>query len=152
MKQLLALCVFCSVLFITAGCSLATKSSHEKAERPDESLSNTYWKLVKLDGAPIVNQDNFREAYMVLHFDAMRLAGATGCNNLLGSYRVEKERITFNRIATTKMVCPTIQMKNERNFLAALKQVRAWSVDGATLVLSDDGNEPQAVFEAVHLY
>ncbi|MDN6323456.1 MAG: META domain-containing protein [Halomonas sp.] len=126
--------------------------THETAHSPNEALINTYWKLVTLDGAPVVAHENFREAHLVLHQEASRLAGTTGCNTLMGSYRVENERIAFVPIASTKMACPTAQMKTERDFLAALKQVTAWNVDGATLVLSSDNNEPLAVFEAVHLY
>lgn len=126
--------------------------THETAHRPNEPLINTYWKLVTLDGAPVVTHENYREAHLVLHHEASRLAGATGCNTLMGSYRVENERIAFGQIASTKMACPALQMEIERDFLAALKQVTTWSVDGAMLVLLSDNSEPLAVFEAVHLY
>ena len=142
---------FISALLITAGCSSATMDTHETAHHPNEALINTYWKLVTLDGAPVVTHENFREAHLVLHQEASRLAGATGCNTLMGSYLMENDRIAFGQIASTKMACPAPQMKTERNFLAALKQVTAWSVDGSKLVLGDD-SEPLAAFEAVHLY
>lgn len=137
---------------MTSGCIVAATDSHKYTTSPDESLINTYWKLVMLDGAPVVTHEDFREAHLVLHQEASRLAGATGCNTLMGSYRVENEQIAFGQIASTKMACPTTQMKTERDFLTALKQVTAWSVDGATLVLSGDNNELLAAFEAVHLY
>lgn len=150
MIRQLTLCVLIGITFMATGCS---SNNHKPAERPDESLINTYWKLVALDGAPpVVTHENFREAHVVLHQEASRLAGATGCNTLMGSYLVENERIAFGQIASTKMACPEPQMKTERNFLAALKQVTAWSVDGSKLVLLGDNNEPLAVFEAVHLY
>ncbi|WP_175540369.1 META domain-containing protein [Halomonas sp. QHL1] len=152
MKRLLAISVFIGILLMTSGCIVAATDSHKYTTSPDESLINTYWKLVMLDGAPVVTHEDFREAHLVLHQEASRLAGATGCNTLMGSYRVENEQIAFGQIASTKMACPTTQMKTERDFLTALKQVTAWSVDGATLVLSGDNNELLAAFEAVHLY
>ncbi|WP_050713126.1 MULTISPECIES: META domain-containing protein [unclassified Halomonas] len=152
MKRRLALYGFIGALLITAGCSSAAMDSQETAHHPDETLINTYWRLVALDGAPVVALENFREAHLVLHQEASRLAGATGCNTLMGSYRVKNEHIAFGQIASTKMACPTAQMKTERDFLTALKQVTAWSVNGATLVLSGENNEPLAAFEAVHLY
>lgn len=152
LKRRLPIYGFISALLITAGCSSATMDTHETEHRPDEALINTYWKLVTLDDTPVVALENFREAHLVLHQEASRLAGATGCNSLMGSFRVENERIAFDQIASTKMACPTAQMKTERDFLTALKQVTAWSVDGATLLLMGDNNEPLAVFEAVHLY
>lgn len=152
MIRQLTLCVLFSISFTATGCSSTTIDNHKRAEHPDESLINTYWKLVTLDGASVVAHQNFREAHLVLHQEAFRLAGATGCNTLMGSFRVENERIAFDQIASTKMACPTAQMKTERDFLTALKQVTAWSVDGATLILSGENNEPLAAFEAVHLY
>ncbi|UZH09161.1 MULTISPECIES: META domain-containing protein [unclassified Halomonas] len=152
MKRRLALYGFIGALLITAGCSSAPIDSPDGTYHPDEPLINTYWKLVTLDGEPVVTDENFREAHVVLHQDGSRLAGATGCNTLMGSYRVENEQITFNKIASTKMACSTAQMNNEQGFLAALKQVATWNVDGAMLVLSGNNNEPLAVFEAVHLY
>jgi heat shock protein HslJ len=127
-------------------------NNHENAERPDESLTNTYWKLVEVDGAPITAQENFREAHMVLHLDASRLAGSTGCNTLTGRYQVKNTRIAFNQVATTKMACPTAPMKTEQDFLTALKQANAWHVEGARLELLDDNDAPLASFQAVHLY
>lgn len=121
-------------------------------KRPDESLINTYWKLVRLNGAPVIAQENFREAHMVLHRDASRLAGSTGCNTLMGSYQMENERIRFIQVASTEKACPAAQMETECNFLTALKQTNAWRVEGARLVLLDDKNESLASFKAVHLY
>lgn len=151
MNRQLALCVLFSITIVAAGCSSATVD-HKEAEYPDESLTNTYWKLVEVDGAPITARENFREAHMVLHLDASRLAGSTGCNTLMGSYQVKNERITFNQVATTKMACPAAQMKTERDFLATLEQAATWSVNGAALVLMGANSKPLANFEAVHLY
>lgn len=142
----------CCVLFITAGCTSATMNNHENAERPDEPLINTYWKLVALNDKPIITQENYREAHLVLHQNASRLAGATGCNTLMGSYKVEDTCLTFSQVATTRMACPATQMKTERDFITALEQATGWRVDDATLVLLGDNSAALARFEAVHLY
>ena len=152
MKRRLALYGFIGALLITAGCSSAPIDSPDSTYHPDEPLINTYWKLVALDGASIVSGENFREPHLVLHQDASRLAGATGCNTLLGSYIKEGERITFHQVGTTEMACPATQMKTEQVFLIALKQATAWHVSGSALELLDGNNEPLANFEAVHLY
>ncbi|WP_386080021.1 META domain-containing protein [Vreelandella sp. F11] len=152
MKRRLALYGFIGALLITAGCSSPAMDSQETAHRPDAPLINTYWKLVTLDNAAVVTRENFREPHLVLHQDVSRLAGATGCNNLMGSYSVEREHITFNQVATTKMACPAAQMKTEQAFLLALEQAVAWHMNGSALELLDDNNEPLASFEAVHLY
>jgi len=152
LRQLQTLPIILSTLLLITGCSTAARDAQESFAPPDESVVNTYWKLVTLDGKPVSTQENFREAHMVLHLDSLRLAGSTGCNTLNGSYRLESERIEFAQLATTKMACPPLQMEIEQAFLMTLRQVTAWSVDGATLVLSSDNNKTRAVFEAVHLY
>lgn len=152
MKRQLAFTALISALLITMGCTSAAMDIQKTTERPDESLINTYWKLVTLDDKQIVTQKNFREAHLVLHQEASRLAGATGCNTLMGSYATENEHIEFNHVATTMMACPKVQMETEHGFLTALEQVTKWSVEGDTLMLSDDNGEPLANFQAVHLY
>ncbi|CAM3634593.1 META domain-containing protein [Halomonas casei] len=152
LKRLLAFPIFISALLLTTGCTTASTDNAKTTERPDESLINTYWKLVALDDKQIITQENSREAHFVLHQEASRLAGATGCNSLMGSYLVKDERIEFNQMGTTRMACPQPQMETEQGFLAALEQAAQWRVDGDTLVLSDDQDEPLAHFQAVHLY
>ncbi|MBT2773748.1 META domain-containing protein [Halomonas sp. ISL-60] len=152
MKRLLAICGFIGTLLIFVGCTVDATKAQSASATLDEPLVNTYWKLTRLNGAPVVTHENVREAHLVLHQDASRLAGATGCNTLMGSYLLENEHIEFSQIASTKMACPTTQMKTESDFLASLKQVTAWHVDGAMLVLSDANSKPLATFEAVYLY
>ncbi len=152
LKRLLAFSICISALLITAGCTAASTDNAKSNERPDKSLINTYWKLVTLDDKQIITQENSREAHFVLHQEASRLAGATGCNSLMGSYLAQNERIEFNQVATTRMACPPPQMETEQGFLATLEQTAQWRVDGDTLVLSDDQGEPLAHFQAVHLY
>ena len=152
MIRQLMFCVLTSITLVAAGCSSTEVDRHQAAKYPDESLVNTYWKLINVDGAPVIAQDNVREAHLVLHRDASHLAGSTGCNTLTGRYQVENARIAFNQVATTKMACPTAPMKTEQDFLTALKQANAWHVEGARLQLLDDKDAPMASFEAVHLY
>lgn len=152
MKQLLALSIFYVFIGIITGCSSAALDSHKPANYPDESLINTYWRLVTLNERPVVTPENVREAHLVLHRDLSRLAGATGCNTLMGSYRVEKERITFNNVATTKIACSTQQMDTEHDLVAALKLATEWKVSGNKLLIIGDSDEQLASFEAVHLF
>ena len=77
----------------------------------DESLINTYWKLLTVNDNLVVAADNVREAHIVLHIDnSARLAGATGCNTLSGRYQHTRQQLTFHPIVTTKMTCPAALM------------------------------------------
>ncbi|WP_083007087.1 META domain-containing protein [Halomonas sp. GT] len=141
-----------STMFIlmASGCQL--HSAPNKAVQPDETLTNTYWKLDTLEGQTITTADNLREPHLVLHEENSRLAGSTGCNALIGSYRVDGKQIAFEQVGTTMMACPDTQMRNEQAMLSTLAQVDTWQVDGSTLSLKNANGKPVAVFEAVHLY
>ncbi|MCG7577861.1 MULTISPECIES: META domain-containing protein [unclassified Halomonas] len=119
----------------------------------DESLINTYWKLLTVNDDPVVAADNVREAHIVLHIDnSARLAGATGCNTLSGRYQHTRQQLTFHPIVTTKMTCPAALMHIEKAMLSALYQTTHWKIHGERLVLFNDKGEPLAGLRAVHLY
>lgn len=151
MRLLSLYALFIGLLIITTGCQSAASAVHLNAA-PDETLTNTYWRLDSLNGQTITAAENFREAHLVLHHDNNRLAGSTGCNTLIGSYRIAKSRLTFGQIATTKMACPEAQMHNEQAMLTVLEQVGYWQVSGSTLSLLDSDSQLLATLEAVHLY
>ena len=78
-----------------------------------------------------------REPHLVLHSATQRVSGAAGCNQLLGSYRLEEDtRLTFGTVATSRMMCPS-GMDVERRFLTALAATRTARVRGRTLELLD---------------
>lgn len=129
---------------LVAGCA-ATQSP------VDDPLVNTYWKLTELGEAPVEVIDNRREAHLVLHAENQRVAGSTGCNRLMGRYRLDGETLRFAQMATTMMACREGE-QTEQAFLAALKRVTAWEVAGPQLTLQDDQGRDVAHFEAVHLY
>jgi uncharacterized lipoprotein YbaY/heat shock protein HslJ/uncharacterized lipoprotein NlpE involved in copper resistance len=110
------------------------------------ALLNTYWKLMQLSGAAVERFNHQREAHLVLH-DDNRLAGADGCNQILGSYRIEGDTIAFSQIASTMMAC--LQgMEQARRFTAALGSVARYRIVGRHLELLDGEGAIQARFEA----
>ncbi|WNK19973.1 META domain-containing protein [Halomonas piscis] len=133
------------------GCA-AQSSSQSADDTPDVALANTYWKLTDLADGPVADtEDNQREAHFVLHEDDQRVAGATGCNQLMGNYTQDATHIAFEQLATTMMACPQAAGA-ERAYLNALNQAERWEIDGKTLTLADGDNETLARFQAVHLY
>ena len=120
------------------------------AQAPDRSLSNTYWKLVRLGGREVVVTEGSREPHLILRIDGRTLAGSGGCNNLNGSYNTDGAALTFGPVATTKMMCADT-MEQEQRFLKTLGGVRNWRVDGDRLELLDGSGGVVARFEAVDL-
>lgn len=139
----ISLAITATLCLWLSGCqSHAAQHAHTA---PDESLTNTYWKLLTVNDNPVVATNNVREAHIVLHIDSTRLAGSTGCNTLSGRYQHTGQQLTFHPIATTKMACPTAQMRSEQAILSALQHTKRWEISGSRLELTNAHGEPLAV-------
>nr|WP_290986382.1 META domain-containing protein [Halomonas sp.] len=133
-----------------AGCTGIDAVSSDTAS--NASLKNTYWKLVTVGKRQAVVDGEAREAHLVLHTEGARLAGSTGCNNLMGSYEQRGDELSFGQLTTTSMACASELMTLERDFLNALNDAVNWQVEGETLILDNAKGEELVRFEAVYLY
>ncbi len=118
-------------------------------EKPDAPLSNTYWKLLTVDGKPAEIAEGQREAHVILRLDG-KVAGSTGCNRMTGSYKTKGSALTFGPIAATRMFCSGTA-ETERRFMAALTATRGWRTKGDSLDILDGDAGVLATFAAVYL-
>ena len=109
-------------------------------------LENSYWKLTRLGGEPVLVGARQREPHLILRPDDHRFGGSGGCDTLVGSYRVDGDRLEFSQVASTMMACPE-GMATEAAFTAALAQVRTWRVSGEHLELFGADGTPLARLE-----
>ncbi len=114
------------------------------------TLENTRWKLLALDGKPVVMRGEQREPHLVLQSDQHRVAGFSGCNNLTGSYALSGANLAFSQMAMTMMACEH-GMDTEQAFNAALRKVVQWRIAGEKLELLDASQQLLAQFEAVYI-
>jgi heat shock protein HslJ len=63
--------------------------------------------------------------HLILRPQEHQLGGSGGCNRMVGSYRVEDERLTLGPIASTMMAYPQ-GMATEQAFVEALSQVETF--------------------------
>ena len=61
-------------------------------------LTDTYWKLLEVDGQPIQVAEQMREPNLVLHSEQSRLAGSGGVNRLIGGYTVDGDALTSTEL------------------------------------------------------
>jgi len=113
-------------------------------------LENTYWKLTQLGNEPVIVGERQREPHLILQPEGNRVAGSGGCNRLMGGYQLAGERISFSRMAMTRMACPD-GMETERDFVAALEQVKTWKISGQHLELFNESGKLLARFESREL-
>jgi copper homeostasis protein (lipoprotein) len=114
------------------------------------ALEDTYWKLTRLGGRPVIVGERQREPHLILRSEIHRVSGSAGCNRLVGEYHVEGRRLSFEKMATTRMACAE-GLETEEKFLAALEQVKTWKIVGEHLELYDAHGAFLARFETRHL-
>ncbi len=116
----------------------------------DSPLRNTYWKLVRLGGAPVEVVERQREPHLIFALHEMRVSGSGGCNRIAGPFELDDDKLGLRRLASTRMACPR-GMEQEDRFLRALGTVARYSIRGSHLDLLDAAGTVVAEFEAVAL-
>jgi uncharacterized lipoprotein YbaY/heat shock protein HslJ/uncharacterized lipoprotein NlpE involved in copper resistance len=119
---------------------------------PQASLTDTYWRIDTLMGEAVEVQPNRREPHLVVQGGEERRFRATvGCNQMLGSYETDGERLRFGAAASTMMACPPPLDSMERSLSEVLSQTRAIRLAGQGLELLAEDGTTLAQLEAVYL-
>lgn len=115
------------------------------------SITEKYWKLVRLEGKEAVMAKNQeREIYFTLKTADSLVTGFAGCNRFSGKYRLEKgNRIRFLSLATTMKACPDVAV-NEPEVLEVFNLTNNYTINGDTLQLNVGRRAPLAMFKAVY--
>ncbi|MGQ3028632.1 MAG: META domain-containing protein [Ferrovibrionaceae bacterium] len=124
---------------LTVGACAAPAASEPTLEGRD-------WTAIQLNGKPIRLIENQSPPSLTFDATSGRVTGSTGCNSLSGSYRVQGDTITIEKVATTRRACMN-GMDTEQPFLAALNQARQWKIAGGLLTLSDGAGQALAVLK-----
>ena len=94
-----------------------------------------------------------REPNLILREGDPRFTATVGCNQILGSYRLESDRLTFGTGADDAMACPPPLGAWEGQLARdARADAVSWRIDGQTLELLDGEGNPLALLQAVYLY
>lgn len=117
----------------------------------DATLSNTYWKLIRLGDTRVPTAPGQREISLNLRTQPdPAVSGFSGCNRFMGSYTLNDSSLSFGALASTRMACGAA-METEREFLDALGKVRHWAISSQRLNLSDEQGKVLIKMHAVHL-
>lgn len=121
----------------------------------DYVLLNKYWRLIELNSKEITanKESENKEPFISLKKGDNRVVGNTGCNNLMGSFKVNSDygnegEISFSQLVTTRMAC--LDVTYEHDFIKALEDCDNYSILNNTLSLKD-GNELLAKFIGVYM-
>ena len=100
---------------------------------PDASWDTQHWVLVEMKGVPVQQSGGRRDAYIGFQVADKRFSGNGGCNQINGSYRVDKNEIRFTDVVSTKMSCNDIDFENV--FLSLLSTIDRYELKGNDLAL-----------------
>lgn len=79
-------------------------------------IGKNNWKLIALEN---VRQD-YGKASIKFNVAEKKVSGNTGCNNFSGTYETNDDRISFDKIASTRMACIGEENKTEQKILSYL--------------------------------
>ncbi|HMV61589.1 MAG TPA: META domain-containing protein [Agitococcus sp.] len=109
-------------------------------------LEDTMWQLTALTKS--LNANKIQDgAFLNLQSASKRIKGNSGCNRLMGNYRLQDNVLKFSEISSTKIFCPSGGIVQEALFIEALTDTRAWRIKDKHLYLLDEKGDTLAVFE-----
>ncbi len=101
---------------------------------PDPTLEGVIWKVTGFNNGRQAVVSPLDGTSLTLTFADGKVVGSAGCNTFRATYTSEGNRLSIGPAATTRMACPADGvMEQERQFLAALKTARVWTVENGKL-------------------
>ncbi len=105
------------------------------------ALENATWRLTGLPGRELPGEGE-REAVTV-RLAGGRVAGFSGCNQLMGSYTLDGGTLVLGQLGGTMMACPEPARSTEDQFLRAFSGAMRVVVEGDHLTLvPESGGDP----------
>ena len=121
-----------------------------ESAKAEARLTETYWKLLELEGQQAHLGAGERELHLILTFEPKRARGYAGCNAFMGSYRLDADRLAIGPLASTKKACSK-GMDQEQDFLEALGRTTRFAIRGDTLTFFDAEDRVTLSFAAIYL-
>lgn len=115
--------------------TLAPSQPAPSATPPELGAGLSSWEVDRLNGCPLL-----RGTSITANFADGTVSGSAGCNLYTASYIAENGMFLLTSpIATTLRYCsPPDVMTQEAKYLTALKDARAYTLEGGSLILRDD--------------
>ena len=118
-------------------------------QKPDGSLTETYWKLLTLNGKKVHLGAGEKELQMVLK-ETGKVNGFSGCNRFMGSFHRQGTQLQFGPLAATMMMCAET-MEQEQMFLKAMESSDNYIIQEEILRIYNDEKIEILRFESVYL-
>ena len=104
-----------------------------------EPLWGSEWQLQSIAGQVALPQPAATLAFA----QPGQVAGQGSCNRFSGTVEIEKDRLKFGPLMSTKMACIGGASEQESRYLGALQKAQRYEVQGDTLLIHAQGmNQP----------
>ena len=101
---------------------------------PPPTLEGVTWKVTGFNNGRQAVVSTVTGTTITLTFEDGMVRGSAGCNTFRAPYTSDGNRLSIGAAATTRKLCPAEGvMDQERQFLAALKTTKVWTVESGTL-------------------
>ena len=101
------------------------------------SLWGSEWQLQSIAGQPVLPQPMATLTFP----QAGQAAGQGSCNRFSGTVEIDKDRLRFGPLMSTKMACPGGGSEQEARYLGALRAAQRYEVQGDTLLIHAQGTD-----------
>lgn len=148
MKKSIQTLLITTSLIINMSCSTKKDKVTTTEENVNYPLTETYWKLIELNGQKITYSKDKPEVFIIFKSKESLVHGNSGCNNFSGSYSVTNEtQLSLSKMVSTMMACEDMSLENE--FVQTLERVDNFAIYQNNLSLNKARMAPLARFEAV---
>ena len=96
------------------------------------SISDTKWALQTINGKPFQLAEGIDNPWIFVDAKNSAVKGFGGCNQLMGTAKLDGDAISFPGLAGTKMMCAAVQ-DVENRYLEALRSTNTFKLEGANL-------------------
>lgn len=118
-------------IFVGASVLLLAACGHQASQSSQTDVQGK-WTV-----SDIIHLQELPNNQPTLEFTTDRVSGNTGCNNVMGTYKVEGNQLTFSNLATTRKLCSGPQMEQERSLLDLLAKPLTIEKDDKNLLLKN---------------
>ncbi len=112
-------------------------------------LTDARWILTEINGQPAPHGNADKVVNMTLTADG-KIHGFAGCNQFMGSYRLDDGRLKIGPLASTRMACER-GMELEQQFLKALRNSARFDISEQLLNVLDADGQVMLRFRASRL-
>ena len=129
-----------------AACGFSGQHNQPLIESTDAmQINDNAWVLEQLKSGPELQLIN-HDMNITLTFEKNRVQGKSACNNYFGAYQIDGNKLSFSKVAGTRMACLPKIMAIEQTYLSGLAKITSYRLSNNRLQMLGEKGEVLMVF------